>query len=1083
MQFTPNNKLASLGTIGLLFLAGIAGMVFLLPYNTAHAASPTVVLSTITGLSSQVGGPTELTGVTSGTVGSSLTITGQGFSGNAPIAISSTSGTGTVSWFITNTLTGVAPNTCTSTFATNIGGIGTANSLYTGAGATACLTTSATGMFKVTTVVPALPGGPETIVVSDGTNAVSTSFSITPSVSFAKSGTNFGYPEQPITGTITVTGFGSGESVAIATTAFTTTSLSCTTGTSLTGGASTNWGANALVIGTSAGTCSAAVGGAVADTTGGAKSITATGATSTLTASTTFTVKPWVAFYNSATSPTTFSFIGTAPTSLLIEGHGFAATTIAASSTTIGGVATNHASVTPGTSGAFTGLVVSPTSNVPFGLVSVVIGGTTFSYAAGNIALGTLGWGGALISSIQGTASSTGVANTDAASYKPGGVAPSTSSSAPLQNQIGFFGYGFCVPTACSAGTSSVAIATPSGATICNPDATTCTTGGYTFNVGNGGGTNNVDVNGAFFAFTYLGETPWSAAATPTTAASYTWTVTQSTHGPANVLSPSTGITPYIKIGSSTIDFTTSNQVFTGHGFSANDVLTVTIGGLSMLTGGTCTATNGNCATPSSKAPDLAAGPQNVVITGSLSGQSVTSTGGVTYDPAIIASGSATALSLATGSGGTAIILRTQAAYGVHGLYASTAYSIVWNGLSGVVIGTFTSTATGGIPVPGVQVTIPADSSGIHIIDIQRTATTPTSFLYANNIQGDYSDSDSGLGATYGTNFGDMLFNLKGGLSASPSVAMVGSPESLSGSGLTAGTTYYVAVSSSSGTVPTNAPALATFTTTSTGSVPSGVTVTLTDTPTTLETGTLQYFQVQTAAHFGVSTVPDATAQFVLAASANLNATSEPAGHAVTITAHALNPGAVYNIIFNYVQSAFSSTSYTGTPVGVIAPNSLGAGSASFNVPSGAASGATVIQLVVSSAGTGGAATGTAVLDTPLSLNVGGVSGTCTNQGTACMSITGTPAVSKSGGNTVINAAYTNNSNAPQTAYIYGVVHNALGQTVYYTTASVNPAAGATQTGQLVLFGLPSGTYSVSIFVVSPSGTALSTTSTVSVTI
>jgi len=47
-HITPNNKLASFGTIGLLFLAGIAGMVFLLPLNSAHAASPAVTLSTIT---------------------------------------------------------------------------------------------------------------------------------------------------------------------------------------------------------------------------------------------------------------------------------------------------------------------------------------------------------------------------------------------------------------------------------------------------------------------------------------------------------------------------------------------------------------------------------------------------------------------------------------------------------------------------------------------------------------------------------------------------------------------------------------------------------------------------------------------------------------------------------------------------------------------------------------------------------------------------------------------------------------------------------------------------------------------------
>jgi len=292
-------------------------------------------------------------------------------------------------------------------------------------------------------------------------------------------------------------------------------------------------------------------------------------------------------------------------------------------------------------------------------------------------------------------------------------------------------------------------------------------------------------------------------------------------------------------------------------------------------------------------------------------------------------------------------------------------------------------------------------------------------------------------------------------------------------------------LSSSSGTVvPNTSPALATFVATSSGSVPGTTSITLTDTPTTLETGSVEYLTVQTAAHYGVSPyAADAYAQFVLAASASLNMTSAPAGHPVTLTAHALNTGAVYAIVFNYVQSPFSVTSYTGTTVGVIAPNSLGAGTATFNVPLSAQTGAYPVDLVVTSAGPGGAPVGTGILDTPPSLTVGGTSGSCTNEGTACMGISGTPTVTKQGGNTIISATYTNNSNAPQTAFIYAVAHNALGQTVLYTTSNINPSAGGSATGQLVLFGLAPGTYSVSVFVVSSSGTALSTPTTVSVTI
>jgi hypothetical protein len=379
MHITPNNKLASLGTVGLLFLAGIAGMVFLLPASPVHAATPTVTLSTI---SSGV-----LTATSSATVGSSLVITGSGFLGAKPIAISSTVGTLVATW--------LTAGSCTTTY----GGTSGTDSLVV----SGCLTTTAAGTFQVKVSVPNLPGGANTITVSDGTNTVNAALTVTSAVSVAYAGSNFGFPGESIAPTITVTGFGSGESVSIATSMWSTATFSCTTG---------------ATVGTF-GTCTAGGGVTVAQTTGGAKSITATGATSALTASATYTVNPWAAFYLSQSGATIFSFLGTAPTSLLVEAHGLAAGTIAANSITIGGVATNHASVTVGSSGAFGGastfLVVSPTSNVPFGPVSVVIGGVTFSYGAGNIAYSAGTWGGALISSIGGIpASSTGVVTTDA---------------------------------------------------------------------------------------------------------------------------------------------------------------------------------------------------------------------------------------------------------------------------------------------------------------------------------------------------------------------------------------------------------------------------------------------------------------------------------------------------------------------------------------------------------------------------------------------------------------------------------------------------------------------------------------------
>ena len=262
---------------------------------------------------------------------------------------------------------------------------------------------------------------------------------------------------------IKITGFGSGESVTIATTMWTKTSFSCVTGST---------------VGT-LGSCTESAATAVADVTGGRKAITATGATSGFHATTEYKVNPWVAFYDSPTGGISYSFIGTAPTSIVVEAHGLTAGKLASNSITVAGVSTNHAAVTIGTNGEFhtagAKLVVSPTSNVPFGLASVVIKGETFSYASGNIALAPGTWGGALISSIIGSATTTGVAAVSATSFMPGSITVSLTSPAPPLSQIGFFGYGF-VPNAGGGGTLS--IATPTGAQYSTAVA---------FNAGNGG--------------------------------------------------------------------------------------------------------------------------------------------------------------------------------------------------------------------------------------------------------------------------------------------------------------------------------------------------------------------------------------------------------------------------------------------------------------------------------------------------------------------------------------------------------------------------------------------------------------------
>jgi hypothetical protein len=473
-------------------------------------------------------------------------------------------------------------------------------------------------------------------------------------------------------------------------------------------------------------------------------------------------------------------------------------------------------------------------------------------------------------------------------------------------------------------------------------------------------------------------------------------------------------------------------------------------------------------------------------------------TGAVSYDPAILGTPAAPsscttscALSVVSGISSSTTILRTGIGFGVHGLDANTEYYIVWNGQQGTYY-SFVSTATGGIPVPGVQITIPADTSGIHIIDIQKASSFGTSAIFGGTLQGDYEDSDSGLGLVSPfdhTGFGDMLFLEGASLIATPTVANVGDSTVLSGTGLAANTLYDVGVSiagvgSSSPASPStcalgsspdaNPPStiIGSFTSTSSGAVPAGTSVKITDMATYPgdEQGTLYCAYAQTAATFG-STTATGIAEFELQASATLNMTSAPVGHNVIVSAHALAPSTAYNIIFNPQTSA--SGVISGTVVGAILSNSVGAGSATITVPSIAAGTYSVELQAV------GKTTTDAIAVAP-TLTVGSVSTSCNS--TTCTAASGATQTTV-GTNNGITSTWTNNSNAPVTEYVYAVVHNALGQTVDISTATISVSAGGSSTAFNVLFGLPPGTYSVTLFATSESGVAISASTPVSVTI
>jgi hypothetical protein len=81
----------------------------------------------------------------------------------------------------------------------------------------------------------------------------------------------------------------------------------------------------------------------------------------------------------------------------------------------------------------------------------------------------------------------------------------------------------------------------------------------------------------------------------------------------------------------------------------------------------------------------------------------------------------------------------------------------------------------------------------------------------------------------------------------------------------------------------------------------------------------------------------------------------------------------------------------------------------------------------------------------------------------------------------VVEIAYTDQINASVTAVVYAAFHNSAGQVVYMTTAVLSLKEAVPENAVLVIFGLPTGQYQVTIFAVSSAGTVISPQSTISI--
>lgn len=93
---------------------------------------------------------------------------------------------------------------------------------------------------------------------------------------------------------------------------------------------------------------------------------------------------------------------------------------------------------------------------------------------------------------------------------------------------------------------------------------------------------------------------------------------------------------------------------------------------------------------------------------------------------------------------------------------------------------------------------------------------------------------------------------------------------------------------------------------------------------------------------------------------------------------------------------------------------------------------------------------------------------------TSCWVAVGAPKYAQFGAYDAFKVNYTNLINADVVGIVFAVVHNVQGQTVAYSTDTLELAAGASGTATPIEFGLEPGIYSVTFFVTSTAGTAIS---------
>jgi len=881
--------------------------------------------------------------------------------------------------------------------------------------------TDANGYFKVQVQLPTTAAGALILRTNYAIATVATTLNATVTLTAKLSlgaGVTSAFPGDAITWT--VSGFGGAETVTVS--GGTPAIFAGITGV-------TNANGGLAVVTT------------VSDVAGGAKTITATGQSSGFTATASLTVK------NDTTLQVT-SIRRTAGATFNAILRGFTLGTVVPANSIMVGVATTaHSAVTITNTGTAT-VPVSLTSDlITQGLVNLTIAGTTFSYQAGNIKFDAVALAplvaetGFLIASNPNIgATNTAILILDKSSY--------SITASPTTGSVKVFGSGFTA-------TDTGSVTSPDGAGAIAAQALTV-------------GSASADGNGAFYAKFTL-----KAVAMSDTNAHRTIGYTQvgaAADTPAGVI---ISIAPRITIAPTSGTFATAGgaattAVVTGTGFMTGEDIVITIGGQTFLTqalGGISAV--GGFTTAATAIPNLGSGSQTVSAAGATSGNSATTTFTVNILVDATALNSATGVPL-TGPAGTSVTVTTNTAnpWGIHGLKASTLYSIKFGGEAGITVGSFRSTATGTIPA-NTRFPVPSGVLGTNIVDIV-DASTGVSVIWSK-------------AQTAGTQqYNNLLFNLLASVITTPSAGFVNDTITVTATSLTPNTLYQVdfgAIAS-----------ITTFNSTATGTVPTGTNFTVpsySNVPGSERAGTpipLAVIDVAAVTQVGAGT-------FTLIASLQATPVRGPQGTTVTLTGAGWTAGATYQVIFGGDLLATPNpvagravTAFTADGVGDVPPVTY------FTVPADLPNGNYWIDIQDPWA----FPTLQSALLMRIQFTIAQVvppvgTGTFTPAGPGLINSAGTAVTSIAhGAQFYTGMNITSNTATALSVTVIAQIKDSSGRVVALGLAAVDVAAGATKAVQVPFLGITTaGTYTVTMFVWDNIATAtpLAPTTTLSITV